>query len=98
MHTLSVFSGNLNFLEGDADPLHVVLLSHVTGCYHAYAPYNAPYPGIVLSTGTEDYFDSAWYFNGGEFHLENAGFTHIQQNGANKMSPNVTFSAYRYER
>jgi len=38
--------GNLNFLEG---------------CFHSYSPYNKPFPGVVLSTGTEDYFDSAWY-------------------------------------
>jgi hypothetical protein len=45
MQTLAVKSGNLNFLEG---------------CYHAYTPYNTAFPGVVLSTGTEDYFDSAW--------------------------------------
>lgn len=49
MHTLAVQSGNLNFLEG---------------CYHSYSPYNQEFPGTVLGTGTEDYFDSGWYFNG----------------------------------
>ena len=43
--TLAVQSGDLNFLEG---------------CFHAYTPYNQSYPGTLLSTGTEDYFDSAW--------------------------------------
>eukprot|EP01116_Phalansterium_solitarium_P006355 TRINITY_DN18652_c0_g1_i1.p1 TRINITY_DN18652_c0_g1~~TRINITY_DN18652_c0_g1_i1.p1 ORF type:complete len:434 (-),score=119.58 TRINITY_DN18652_c0_g1_i1:18-1319(-) len=78
MHTLSVRSGNLNFLEG---------------CYHQYAPYNKDFPGSLLSTGTEDYFDSAWYFNGGQFWLENAGFTHINTSAAGNM---VTWSAYRF--
>eukprot|EP01006_Ploeotia_vitrea_P017924 TRINITY_DN49166_c0_g1_i1.p1 TRINITY_DN49166_c0_g1~~TRINITY_DN49166_c0_g1_i1.p1 ORF type:complete len:423 (-),score=54.08 TRINITY_DN49166_c0_g1_i1:764-2032(-) len=75
-HTLAVASGNENFLEG---------------CYHAYTPYTAPFPGIVLSTGTEDYYDSGWYFNAGEFMLPVSGFTH------RKMSKNlVTWSAYRF--
>jgi hypothetical protein len=35
--SLSVTSGNLNFLEG---------------CYHLHTPYNQPFPGTILSTGT----------------------------------------------
>lgn len=87
MHTLQVGSGNLNFLEG---------------CYHAYLDGNNEFPGVVISTGTEglfiwdgnwllDYFDSAWYFNGGEFHLPVAGFTHYET-----TSDYVTWSAYRF--
>ena len=34
-------------------------------CYHLHTPHDAPFPGVVLSTGTEDYFDSAYYFDGG---------------------------------
>jgi len=75
MHTLAVSSGNMNFLEG---------------CYHAYVG-NEEFPGTVLSTGTEDYFDSAWYFNAGEFHLPNAGYTHMDSN-----APGVNWSAYRF--
>jgi len=26
-----------------------------------YDPVDAPWPGTVISTGTEDYFDSGWY-------------------------------------
>ena len=75
-HTLSVSSGNLNFLEG---------------CYHAYSDYNQPFPGLTVSTGTEDYYDSAFYFNAGEFHAENAGYTHFRQ----VNSSSVEWSAYR---
>ena len=75
-HTLAVQSGNLNFLEG---------------CYHMYTPYDQPYPGVLLSTGTEDFFDSAYYFNAGEFHAPVSGFTHLNQTGG------VTFSAYRFQ-
>jgi len=76
MHTLAVQSGNLNFLEG---------------CYHMYQN-GQEFPGTILSTGTEDYFDSAWYFNAGQFHLETAGFTHFDD----KSQPGVTWSAYRF--
>ena len=78
-HTLSASSSNLAFLEG---------------CYHAYTPYDAPFPGITVSTGTEDYFDSAYYFDGGEFRQENAGLTHF----FNRDDPNdglTEVSAYR---
>lgn len=75
MTTLAVRSGNMNFLEG---------------CYHAYSPYDQPYPGVVFSTGTEDYYDSGWYFDAGQFHMPVSGFTHINTQG------NVTWSAYRF--
>jgi len=77
MQTLSVASGSLNFLEG---------------CYHQYTPYDTPFPGVLLSTGTEDYFDSAWYFNAGQFRFENAGYTHY----STPTNISVHWSAYRF--
>lgn len=76
MHTIAVQSENLNFLEG---------------CYHQYSPYNQAFPGTILSTGTEDYFDSAWYFNGGQFWLPVSGFTHLDTS-----NNQVKWSAYRF--
>ena len=71
-HTLSAVSANQNFMEG---------------CYHAYTPHDAAFPGITVSTGTEDYYDSAYYFNGGEFRQPNAGLTHFAQvNGSWQVS------------
>jgi hypothetical protein len=69
MSTLSVnnsgkVAGGLNFLEG---------------CYHMYDPPTQPFPGTVLATGTEDYFDSGWYFNAGEFRMPVSGLTHMKQ-------------------
>lgn len=75
-HTLAVTSGNLNFLEG---------------CYHAYTDYEQTFPGVIISTGTEDYFDSAFYFNAGEFRFDVSGFTHFQQ----VSNDTVQWSAYR---
>ena len=66
---LAVESGNLNFLEG---------------CYHLYSPHNQPFPGTVLSTGTEDFFDSANYFDGGKFHFPVSGDTHQETNASDK--------------
>jgi hypothetical protein len=80
MHTLSFAAPNLNTLEA---------------CYHWYSPYDTPFPGTLLSTGTEDFFDSAYYFNGGQFHLPVSGFTHLNTT-ANTPYGSVTFSAYRF--
>ena len=77
MQTLSVESGDMNFLEG---------------CYHWFSPPTQAWPGVLLSTGTEDYFDSAYYFNGGQFRLPVAGETHIAGGGKS----NITWSAYRF--
>ena len=74
-HVLQAESTNLNFLEG---------------CYHAYTPYIASFPGLLLSTGTEDYFSSADYFDGGVYHFDHAGLTHLTVN-----SSLVRMSAYR---
>ena len=74
-HFLTAESTNENFMEG---------------CYHAYTPSSATFPGLTVSTGTEDYFDSAFYFNAGVFHQENAGLTHLL--AADK---HVELSAYR---
>ena len=64
-HTLAASSVNPYFMEG---------------CYHAFMPHDAAWPGLTVSTGTEDYFDSAYYFNGGGFHQANAGLTHWLSN------------------
>jgi len=76
MHTLAIQSGDPNFLEG---------------CYHMYTGNKNKFPGIVLSTGTEDYFDSAWYFNAGQFHFPVSGFTHL-----NMTTDSISWSAYRF--
>ncbi len=75
-HALAVSSGNMNFLEG---------------CYHAYPDRNQSFPGVIISTGTEDYFDSAYYFDAGQFHLEVSGFTHLRL----ISNISVDWSAYR---
>ena len=74
-HVLQASSANLNFLEG---------------CYHGCTPYAAPFPVLLLSTGTEDYFSLADYFDGGLFHFDHAGLIHFTIN-----SSLVRLSAYR---
>ena len=69
-------TGGLNFLEG---------------CYHMYDPVDEAYPGTLLATGTEDFFDSGWYFNAGEFRSPVSGFTHLVST-KNKTE----WSAYRF--
>ena len=60
------------------------------GCPHLFDPPDQAWPGILLGSGTEDYFDSGWYFNAGEFRLPVAGETHMVQN-----SSKAEWSAYR---
>lgn len=74
MHTIAVKSGSMNFLEG---------------CYHLIYP-GQDFPGTLLSSGTEDYFDSAWYFNAGEFNMPVSGFTHLN------TTDGIAWSAYRF--
>ncbi|KAH3743638.1 DUF2961 domain-containing protein [Pelomyxa schiedti] len=75
MHTLQVETDNLNFLEG---------------CYHMYTGAQE-FPGTVLSTGTEDYYDSGWYFDAGEFHMPVSGYTHYDS-----TITHIEWSGYRF--
>ena len=75
--SLFVRSGNLNFLEG---------------CFHLYTPPATQFPGLLLSSGCEDMYDSAFYFDAGGYHMPVSGFTHYANaNGT------VTLSAYRVQ-
>ena len=60
------------------------------GCPHLFDPPDQAWPGILLGSGTEDYFDSGWYFNAGEFRLPVAGETHM-----NQSKTAAEWSAYR---
>ena len=107
MHTLSVQSGNLNFLEA---------------CYHMYTA-DQEFPGTLLSTGTEDYYGplvtnwavfvksavcehslrlclSSWVslLSSDSAWYFNAGEFHFPVSGFTHMntSNGVTFSAYRF--
>jgi hypothetical protein len=53
------------------------------GCYRLCTPYGASaWPCVVLSSGTEDYFDSAYNFDAGQYWQDNAGGTaQHNQNG-----------------
>lgn len=58
------------------------------GCIRAYTAATGPnsgWPGVVLSSGTEDYYDSAYYFSheeGGIFYGADAGLSHKSLGGA----------------
>ena len=86
MLTMAVSSPSPTFLEG---------------CFHAYAPPDQAFPGTVLSTGTEDYFDSGWDFASGLYRGSDAGLTHFNlsdynaTDGYNTLAGNVSWSAYR---
>ena len=90
MHAIAANSSSFNFWEG---------------CYRLHTPHAQPFPGTVLSTGTEDYFDSAYGFHAGPYHLPVSGCTH-RKLGAELRAPDgnetaskvraLEVSAYRF--
>lgn len=65
MTTLAIVSGDANFMEG---------------CFHFFSPQNATFPGQIMATGTEDYYDSGYYFiDAFPLHLPSTGFTYNEQ-------------------
>ena len=50
-------------------------LNTLEGCWHAFSPPSAPYPGFLLGTGAEDYPESAYYFNSGPWRGPTSGLT-----------------------
>jgi len=56
------------------------------GCMRAYI--GASSSPVLISSGTEDYFQSAFYFNAGEYHFAEGGCTHLNES-------DWTISAYK---
>eukprot|EP00937_MAST-01D_sp_MAST-1D-sp2_P005861 g5861.t1 len=50
---------------------------YLEGCFHMFSPRHQKFPGLVLSTGAEDYYDSSFYFHSGAFQLPSSGVTHM---------------------
>eukprot|EP00048_Salpingoeca_helianthica_P020358 m.247015 g.247015 ORF g.247015 m.247015 type:complete len:205 (+) comp47114_c0_seq1:436-1050(+) len=50
-------------------------LNSLEGCWHAFMPPTASYPGLLLGTGAEDYPESAYYFNAGLYRGPTSGLT-----------------------
>jgi hypothetical protein len=76
MTTLVVETGSDSFMEG---------------CWRTYTPYGVPYEhSTLLSTGTEDYYDSAYYFyRAYPLYLPHAGLTHYSH------GDKIRWSAFR---
>jgi hypothetical protein len=69
----------------------------IEGCAHWYGTASEAWPGTLLATGTEDWFDSSHTFtigNGSTFHFPVSGLTHFAY-GPDRQALNV--SAYRYQ-
>jgi len=61
------------------------------GCVRCYIDNG---PKMLLSSGTEDYFDSAFYFDAGPYTLPVSGLTHKGQDGNAPFA--IEVSAYRF--
>jgi hypothetical protein len=62
-------------------------LMYLEACLRAYI--DGSKQPLLLSSGTEDYFLSAYYFASGLYHMENAGATHFDRDQG-------AFSAYKF--
>ena len=88
MSTLSVVTETMNFLEG---------------CFHLYNPLNESFPGMIMATGTEDYYNSGYYFlNSYPMHLPTVGYTWYETFNSDSNNPvgpftngGIKWSAYR---
>jgi len=68
-------------------------LQYLEACFRYFSPpTGVPWPGLVLSTGGEDYYDSAFYFDAGIFHSPVSGLTWLNVNSSAGISE---WSAYR---
>jgi len=74
-HSIQVSSDSMGFFEG---------------CYRVFTPVTEPFPGTPLSSGLEDYFNSAWGFDSGTYIFPNAGLTSF-----NRTNGEIGLSAYR---
>jgi hypothetical protein len=61
----------------------------IEGCVRAFTPAGAPFPGMLLSTGFEDYYASSWGFVAGAFTGPFSGVTYWTSPG------NLQVGAYR---
>jgi len=82
MLTIAASSRSYNFWEG---------------CYRMFTPYSEPFPGTVLSTGMEDFFDSAYGFAAGPYRFQTSGCTHrvVSEADADGLHA-ASVSAYRF--
>ena len=52
-------------------------MNFLEGCLRLFDPPTQAWPGTLLATGTEDFYDSGWYFNAGGFEMPVSGMTHL---------------------
>jgi len=68
--------------------------SYIEGCWHLFTDSEKQWPGIIMGTGTEDFFDSSYYWGalgGGDpllYAHDNSGLVHFSRlfpNGTSAM-------------
>lgn len=70
---------------------------YIEGCFHSFPTAATPFPGQVVGTGFEDYFDSAFWFGAAsgdgtphEYAFEVSGLVHFDRDNETE-----NLSAYR---
>jgi len=67
-------------------------LNTLEGCWHAYLPGTSysQFPGLVLGTGSEDYPESAYYFNAGPYRGPTSGLTVFAPGNSTNMFSHIS--------
>ena len=82
-HAISVVgTGDMTFLEGC---FHLITPIGRSAAFDPKTGVGPGFPGVVLSTGTEDYYSSSFYFHAGLYAQADVGVTHMC--GLNKNPP-----------
>jgi len=68
-------------------------LNTLEGCWHAYLPGTQyeKFPGLLLGTGSEDYPESAYYFNAGPYRGPTSGLTLLNQGNDKNSYSTISF-------
>jgi len=68
-------------------------LNSLEGCWHAFLPGTEydQYPALVLGTGSEDYPESAYYFNAGPYRGPTSGLTIMERANSTTHFSNISF-------
>lgn len=92
-----IFPSHICLICTDAGRRYTSCLPVASGCFHFYSSATQAFPGLIVGTGVEDYFDSAywfsWAFGGQARFFQHAGAGLMAFNQSNNVE---VLSAYRF--
>jgi hypothetical protein len=86
-----------------ATSTHPVGNNYIEGCWHLYRSHDEPWPGLIVGTGFEDFYNSAYWFgaasgypNGILYAQAESGLTHFSRGPPQGPDGLEQLSAYRF--